>query len=59
MSAPFVMIGVLGAREGGGAQFVHQRSRMVIDPRIPTMPGGSSSSFTNQADIACTKREAP
>ena len=28
---------------GGGAQFVHGRSRMTIDPRIPTMPGRSTS----------------
>ena len=27
------------------AQFVHGRSRMTIDPRIPTMPGRSTSGF--------------
>ena len=32
---------------------------MTIDPRIPTMPGRSTSDFTHQADKACTKREAP
>ena len=31
--------------EGGCIQFVHGRSRMTIDPRIPTMPGRSTSGF--------------
>ena len=33
---------------------MHGRSRMTIDPRIPTMPGRSTSGFhsTEQADIA-------
>ena len=47
---------------GGDSVLVHGRSRMTVerDPRIPTMPGRSSSSFhTNQAGIACTEREAP
>ena len=32
---------------GGGVctQFVHGRSRMTVDPRIPTMPGQSTSGF--------------
>ena len=30
---------------GGCTQFVHGRSRMTIDPRIPTMPGRSMSGF--------------
>ena len=30
---------------GGCTQFVHGRSRMIIDPRIPTMPGPSASGF--------------
>ena len=47
-----------GEGGGGGTQFVHGRSRMTIDPRIPTMPGRSTSGF-HQPDIACTKREAP
>ena len=29
----------------GVTQFVHGRSRMAIDPRIPTMPGRSTSGF--------------
>ena len=29
----------------GCTQFVHGRSRMTIDPRIPTMPGRSTSGF--------------
>ena len=36
-----------GRREGGGGgtQLVHGRSPMTIDPRIPTMPGRSTSGF--------------
>ena len=30
---------------GGYTQFVHGCSRMSIDPRIPTMPGQSTSGF--------------
>ena len=30
---------------GGGAKLVHGRSRMAIDPRIPTMPGRSTLGF--------------
>ena len=30
----------------GGTQFVHGRSRMAIDPRIPVMPGRSTSGFS-------------
>ena len=30
---------------GGGTQFVDGRSRMTVDPRIPTMPGWSTSDF--------------
>ena len=37
----------LGNPSGGGGctQFVHGRCRMTIDPRIPTMPGRSTSGF--------------
>ena len=36
----------VGRRRGvPGTQFVHGRSRMTIDPRIPTMPGRSTSGF--------------
>ena len=39
---------------------MHGRSRMTIDPRIPAMPVSEHVGFiTYQADIACTKREAP
>ena len=31
------------ATVGGGTQFVHGRSRVTLDPRIPTMPGRSTS----------------
>ena len=41
-------------RERGGVGGT--RSRMIIDPRTPAMPGRSTS---DQADIALTKREAP
>ena len=34
-----------GAAAEGGTQFVHGRSRLTIDPRIPTMPGRSTSAF--------------
>ena len=50
------MVGLKGA--GGGCTHVMNAcSRMTIDPRIPTMPGRSSSGFTDQTGIACTKRE--
>ena len=36
----------VGRGEGvGGTQFVHVRSRMTIDPPIPTMPGRSTLNF--------------
>ena len=34
-----------GGKGGGGTQFVHGRSRLTIDSRIPTVPGPSTSSF--------------
>ena len=35
-----------GGRGGGGCtKCVHDRSRMTIDPRIPVMPGRSTSGF--------------
>ena len=34
-----------GGRRGGCTQFVHGLSGMTIDPRIPTMPGRSTSGF--------------
>ena len=39
-----VWIGEGGAR-GRGTQFVHSRSRMTIDSRMPTVPGRSTSVF--------------
>ena len=52
---------VAGGGRGGGTQFVHGRSRMTIDPSIPTMPGRSTSGFyprgrhcLNQARSAVT-----
>ena len=48
-------------RDTGGVLIVmHGRSRRTIDPRIPTMPITEHVElFTDQADIASTKREAP
>ena len=57
----------------GGTQFVHGRSRMTIvvcgmwyvvcgmwyDPRTLQYRGGARRVFADQADKACTKREAP
>ena len=48
-----------GNGKGGVLIIIHGRSRMTIDPRTPTMPAGSTSGFTDQEDIVCTKREAP
>ena len=39
----------------GYTNVIHGRSRMTIDHRIPTVPGWSSSSFTNPSDVSCTK----
>ena len=39
------MKATIGGGEGGCTQFVHGHSRMTIDPRIPTMPGRSTSGF--------------
>ena len=48
------------AAGGGCTHVMHRRNRMIIDPRIPTMPGGGARRvFTDHADIVCTKREAP
>ena len=48
------------ARGRGCTQFVHVRSSMTKDPRIPTMPGRSTSSFHQPGrHCACIKREAP
>ena len=30
---------------GGGTQFLHGRSHMTMDPRVPTVPGRSTSGF--------------
>ena len=37
----------------GGAQFVHGRSRMTIDPRIPIMPGRRTSGFYQSRKHGC------
>ena len=47
-------------RAGGGCtHFMHNHSLKAIEPRIPTTPDGARSVSTDQADLACTKREAP
>ena len=47
-------------RGGGGVLIINNgRSRMTIDPRIPTTPGRSTLVFIDQEDIASTKRGAP
>ena len=47
-------------RRGGVTHAImHSRSRMTVDPRIPTTPGRSTSGFTDEEDISCTKLEAP
>ena len=46
-------------RRGRGVLDInHGRSRMTTEPRITTMPGRSTSDFTDKAGIACTKRKA-
>ena len=47
---------------GGGCivlAIMHGCSLTTIDPRIPTISGRSTRGFTDEAGIACTKREAP
>ena len=38
---------------------MHDRSRMTIDRRSPTLPDGGRRAFGNQTDIAGTRREGP
>ena len=38
---------------------MHGRSQLTIGTSISAMPGRSMSGFTDQADTACAKREAP
>ena len=43
----------------GGIPFVHSGSPTTVDPGIPLLcRDGARRCFANQADIACTKREA-
>ena len=44
-----------GGGGGQGTQFVHGRSRMTIDPRIPTVSGRSRSGF-HQPGRHCLRR---
>ena len=43
----------------GDSSFVHGRSGMTTGPRISLCRDGVRRVFTNEAGIACTKREAP
>ena len=55
-------IGRLGGNGREGVRLISCLAVVVkaIDARILTMPGQSTRRvFTDQADIACTKREAP
>ena len=56
-----VEVGVDRGEERWCTHVMHGRSRMTLDPRIPTMPGwnGARGVFTDQADIASAKSEAP
>ena len=48
-----VLVCQLAQAEGGGVLIImHGRSRMTIDPRIPTMPGRSASSFHRLGRVA-------
>ena len=42
----------------GVLSFVHGRSRMTIDPRIPAMPGRGTSGFRQPGSHCFTKRES-
>ena len=52
-----------GGRGGGGTCFMHGRSRLTIDPRIPMYKSGTKhvgfSLPRQKIDIACNKRGAP
>ena len=39
--------------------FMHIHNLKTVDPPIPQYRDGARRIFTDQADIACTKREAP
>ena len=42
------------SRRAGGTHVMHGRSRMTIDSRVPTTPGGGERrAFTDPADIDC------
>lgn len=41
---------------GGRTRFMHDRSPVAIGPRFARTPGRNTSVFTNQANMACTKR---
>ena len=49
--------GVYRARGGGCTHVIRGPSRTIIDRRIITLLRSSTSGFTDQADVACTKRE--
>ena len=43
----------VGTEEGGVLIIMHGRSRVTIDPRVPTMPGRSASRFHRPVLICC------
>ena len=48
-----------GEDAGESAKFMLVRGYRAIDPCFPSMPDGVRRAFADQADIACTEREAP
>ena len=52
---PFQLPHVPSYSTGGGGCIMHSRKLKTIDPRIPKIPGWSSSAFSVQARAACTK----
>ena len=53
------IVGVAVAVVAAVAHIMHGRSRMTIDPRVPTMPGRNTSSLHRPDIGCCTEREAP
>ena len=52
--------GEVGRILGGDVPiFMHSRSHMTVDTRIPTDPYGTVRVFTYQANIASNERDAP
>ena len=55
----YLKVGGVARGCGGGVySFMRNRSFITINPRIRTVPGRSTRVFTEEANIAGTKREA-